>query len=223
MDKALTDNIVALEWDMFQLVNEGGPRADCQDDFRTFDGMRRGQFEAWSDEAAKSYEGDLEAAKVAGRNLIAEKYIHMMRTTTPARYEKLMEGVPRPTERAEALAQAISDKMLAQTEALQEKYPYVSGTGRPLHSASDFSGVTSIETYQLGELLTYSENTLAALGRHLDALEANGVSLAGEILANSVKFYGYASLKEAEDAARTRAEASPLEVLDWSFGCADCD
>ena len=34
--------IIAMEWEMFQKVNEGGPRASCQEDKATFEGMRRG-------------------------------------------------------------------------------------------------------------------------------------------------------------------------------------
>jgi hypothetical protein len=217
--KETVDEIVALEWDMFQAVNEGGPRADCQDDFRTFDGMRRGQFEAWTDAAAASYLDDLTRVKAEGRNLVAEKYIHMMKTTTPARYEMLILELEAPTARAEALAREICDVMLAQTETLHRKYPYISGSGRPLRSASDFSGVTSIETYQLGELLTYSEKTLALLLEHVRALEAEGVSLAAEMLKNSVRFYGYTSLEEAEAAQRKHAESQPVE---WSLGCESC-
>ena len=82
-DKSLIDNIIALEWKMFSSVNEGGPKASCQEDPQTFDGMRRGQFSAWSDEAAQCYYEDVKAAAATGRNLAMEKYIHMMKSTAP--------------------------------------------------------------------------------------------------------------------------------------------
>jgi hypothetical protein len=219
-DREVIDQIVFLEWSMFQLVNENsGVRAECQDDYDTFDGMRRGQFEAWSREAAESYLKDLMVAAQAERNLISEKYIHMMKPTAPARYDALAAGIPKPAPRAEALAREISEKLLTQTAELFKKYPYVSGSGRPLRAASDFSGVVSIETYQLGELLTYSERTLLALRDHLLALEKDERSLAEEILLNSVKFYGYKTLAEAEAAAKAHAEE---EVVEISYGCEAC-
>jgi hypothetical protein len=219
-DREVIDQIVFLEWSMFQSVNEdSGVRAECQDDYDTFDGMRRGQFEAWSQAAAESYLKDLMVAAQAERNLIAEKYIHMMKPTAPARYAALSAAIAKPAPRAQAAANEISEKLLAQTAALFEKYPHVSGSGRPLRSSSDFSGVVSIETYQLGELLTYSERTLLALREHLLALEKDGRSLAEEILLNSVKFYGYKTLAEAEASAKAHAEE---EVIEVSFGCEAC-
>lgn len=213
------DKIVSHEWNMFQAVNEGGPRADCQNDRVTFDGMRRGQFDAWSQEAAESYLGDLEAAESDGRNLVAEKYIHMMRTTEPSRYEQLLAQIDAPSEHARALAGALSDKLLSQTQALFADFPYVAGSGRPLYSTHDFGGVTSIETYQLGELLTYSERTLDALLRHVTELEGEGVSFARRVLENSASFYGYGTLEEAETATREHMDSLGFEI---SFGCQSC-
>jgi hypothetical protein len=216
----IVEQIVFLEWNMFQLVNEGtGARADCQDDYETFSGMRRGQFDAWSAAANESYLTDLISAVQAGRNLIAEKYIYMMKPTSPKRYEELAKNLQLPSKRAEDLANEVCDKMLEQTIKLRKEYPYVSGSGRPLRSAEDYSGVVSIQTYQLGELYTYSLSTLTALREHIEALEAKGVSLAEEILLNSVKFYGYKSLEEAEAATKAHADAQKFE---FSFGCDAC-
>ena len=161
-DKTLIDNIIAMEWKMFSSVNEGGPKASCQEDPVTFDGMRRGQFSAWSQEAAENYYKDVKNAAAAGRNLAMEKYIHMMKSTAPAQYELLLPRVVYPSKTAIDLAEKITAKMVEQTAILHKEYPYVSGSGRPLYSSSDFYG-TSVETYQRGELYTYSEATLSAL------------------------------------------------------------
>ena len=76
-----TDNTVSviteIEWEMFESVNEGGPRADCQEDRETFMAMRRAQFYAWPENVRESYLDDLILAVAQGRNLIAEKYIHI--------------------------------------------------------------------------------------------------------------------------------------------------
>jgi hypothetical protein len=216
----IIDNIIIFEWDMFQAVNEGGPRADCQDDRRTFEGMRQAQFLAWNEDALQSYFDDLANAVLDGRNLVTEKYVHMMKFSSPAQYERLAVMLPVPDEEQKQLAREISDKLLEQTVVLHQAYPYVSGSGRPLRSVSDLSGVTSIETYQLGELLTYSGNTLACLKAHLLALEGKGRSLASEILENTVKFYGYTSLEKAEAATKARIDGEGIQA---SFGCGDGD
>ena len=195
---ALIDSIISLEWDMFAAVNEGGERASCQEDPATFYAMRSAQFKAWPLDALESYFGDLEAARSCGRNLVEEKYIHMMRTADPSGYEELLHRVTMPSAEAAGIARDISDALLGQTRGLYEAYPYTTGHGRPLYAVQDFSA-TSVETYQLGELLTYSVKTLEALKRHISALEGSGRSLAREILENTVRFYGYGSLEAAEE------------------------
>jgi hypothetical protein len=212
----IVDKITALEWDMFQAVNEGGARADCQDDHVTFDAMRRGQFSAWSREACVCYLDDLLNAVLDSRNLITEKYIHMMKYATPLQYEKLIHTIPLPSAAAQELAQEISDKLLEQAAVLNKAYPYVSGSGRPMRSISDLSGVISIETYQFGELLTYSVATLTALKMHLLDLEKSGLSLAQLILTNSVKYYGYKTLEDAEASTKARIDRKGIHI---SFGC----
>lgn len=201
--KETIDRIVNIEWDMFQNVNKPGIRADCQDDRSTFEGMRRGQFEAWSVEVAESYLDDLNAAPAAGRNLVMEKYIHMMKSIAPLQYEKLALHLTYPDKEGMLLVDAITDKMIDQTRELFRKYPFVSGSCRPLYSADDSQDLTSIESYQRGELQTYSNKTLKAYKWHLLALEASGISLAKLILEGSAKHYGYKTLDDAEAAARS--------------------
>lgn len=200
----IIDYIISLEWDMFQAVNEGGPRASCQEDRTTFEGMRRGQLEAWSDVLLKSYMDDLLNAILDNRNLITEKYIHMMKNASPEQYKELIQLIPMPDDDIVWLAQDISNRMVTQTVVLFNKYPRVTGSGRPLYAYSDGAGVVSIETYQFGELLTYSERTLSLLKNHFLSLESEGRSLAGIILENTVKHYGYKTLMEAENAMSSR-------------------
>ena len=216
------NKIVSLEWEMFTSVNEGEAKASCQEDRATFNGMRAAQFSQWSLQAAVSYLDDIEAARRAGRNLAEEKYIHMMKTTEPSRYSALLQRVLTPTDEARSLAREISDLLLEQTRSLFEEYPYVSGQGRPLYSTFDYSGI-SVETYQYGELLTYSYKTLEALKEHIIKLEKNNISLARRILESSVKFYGYDSLDSAEAATKVRMDKAGIQV---TYGCCsggECD
>ncbi len=215
----LITKLLDKEFVMFHAVNGDGEKADCQNDRQTFDMMRRAQFSAWSPEAVESYYQDILEAERTGRNLCAEKYIHMMKNTAILQYERLKDQLTFPDARGMELVDLINGKMIQQTEALFERYPYVSGAGRPLYSSQDLGGTTSIETYQRGELMTYSTRTLELLYKHLCDLEAKGVSLAEKILEGSVCSYGYRSLEEAEAETRKRAEAMGIEI---SYGCARC-
>jgi len=201
----IIEKIVLIEWDMFTSVNKGKARASCQQDHETFVGMRKAQFAAWSLKAVASYLDDLKKARQNGRNLLEEKYIHMMKTTEPSGYNALLARVSQPNDDSRALAQELSDKLIEQTQVLFKEYPCLSGRGRPLRPTPGDVDV-SIETYQFCELLTYSDTTLAALIEHIYTLEKDGVSLAREILENTVAFYGYDSLEKAEAAVSRRID-----------------
>lgn len=204
--KETIDAIIAQEWEMFHSVNEGAELAWCQNDYKTFDGMRRGQYEAWDEETCHSYLVDITFAAAEGRNLAEEKYIYMMRSTAPEEFALLSSRV-RPIDcETSTLAEEITAKLIQQTVALREQYPYVSANGRPLRSESDTPNVTSVETYQRSELLTYSPKTLRALLNHLVACEREGISLAREIQQNSLKTYGFQTMEEAEAYVRRQRE-----------------
>ncbi|MBR6812380.1 MAG: DUF4125 family protein [Oscillospiraceae bacterium] len=202
--KELINAIIEKEWIMFQAVNEGGPRASCQNNKPTFIGMRAGQYGAWSDEILTLWYERLTEAENSGRNLIREKYIHMMCVVSPREYELLMQTIPAPSEQEKEAADKICALMIRQTVPLHERYPSVSGAGRPLYSYQDISGVTSIETYQKGELFTYGQKMLDALYAYALELEKEGRSLAEEVLLHTVKYYGYESLDAAEAATGKR-------------------
>lgn len=215
------DAIIDIEWEMFHSVNEGGPKASCQEDKNTFVGMRRGQYLSWSQETCDSYLEDLKNAVACGRNLPMEKYIHMMKNTAPIQYEQLEDRLTMPDEEGKKLADEITAKMISQTSMLFLTYPHVSGAGRPLYSNFDYAGTTSIETYQRGELYTYSTKTLRALHKHMFELDSKGISLAKVILENTVKHYGYTSLEQAEE--MTSLYVARMQAAQYAESCCDGD
>ena len=198
--------MIEKEWQMFSSVNEGYARASCQEDPETFFAMRRAQFSAWSEEVCLSYEQDLDEAKAQGRNLAEEKYIRMMAVTDPERYLCLCHRLPPVAEQTGALAEQINDILLRQTAQLRTRYPFLSKIGRPLYAADADMDDTSIETYQLGELMTYSHRTLALLDAHVRQLDDVGISLAERIQLNSLRCIGFSSFEEAEKAVRLYPE-----------------
>lgn len=221
-EESVLKEIIDREWTMFHSVNEGAEKASCQEDRRTFTGMRRAQFAAWSPQAAESYLRDLTIAAQEGRNLAAEKYIHMMRHTAPAEYAQLKALLPPPDPAARRTADDITEKLVAETALLRTQYPCVSENGRPLRAQEDGPELTSIETYQRGELYTYSAATLELLQAHLTARAQAGGSLARDILENTMAYYGYPSLDAAEaDLSARRLEAyrqAAKERCCWTGG-----
>ena len=198
----MKEKIIAKEWLMFQETENAGGRASCQDNYPAFEGMRMGQFDAWSDDVLTAYLEDVTLAESEGRNLIAEKYLRMMEETHPAEYEMQKDLLPPTSVSQYKVAAEICEIILRQSAVMMQKYPIVAAAGRPLHKGEVGKLGTSIETYQMGELMTYSEKTLTALLARVRALESEGVSYSEKILENSVKFYGYTSLDQAEEAQR---------------------
>ena len=197
----LLEEIVRLEWPMFHLVN-GDTRADCQENYPVFEKMRRSQFSVWDEAALEAYREDLLAAEQEGRNLLRDKYINMMASTEPEHYELFREELPPVSEAKERLVEEIWQIMLPQTVELRRRYPNVGRMGRPLRTADEVHGYASVETYEKGELLTYSEKTLTALLACIRARAAQGVSFAAAIQENGILSMGYASMEEAEEDAK---------------------
>lgn len=191
------DEIIEMEWPMFHSVN-GEDRADCQEDQAGFFFLRRAQFSAWSAAAVESYLHDLKMAEQEGRNLVREKYIRMMKTTDPVGYQAFREELPPVSTEKERLVSEIWRHLQAQTEKMRLAHPALALGGRPLYADEAEDGDTSIETYQIGELMTYSDATLSLLLSHILTLEAEGVDLAFEMQKNTVTHNGMVSLETAE-------------------------
>ncbi len=198
MDKKISiDQLVKAEWDMFQLVQNTGGRASCQEDFTTFEIMRSCQFKSWSDAALESYFDDLENASQGGRNLITEKYARMMESTSPKEYRKIKRQLPPVHPDVHELIGKTLKILLACEEDLIRKYPNVTKRGRVLYSSEDTPVATSKETYFKGELATYSLKTLRLYYEHISGLESRGENVSETVLLETVKRYGYASLQDA--------------------------
>ncbi len=189
--------IVQYEWEMFQQVKGIGGRADCQDDWETFVVMRLSQFDSWDDNVLASYLQDLENAKVAGRNLVMEKYAYMMEETDPEYFESIKGLLPPVDDVCVMLADVITDRYIKWEEEVEKKYPNVRRNGRPAEeTAAD--GTVSIRNYLRSELKTYSKKTLSFLLASIDAKP--DVNRYLESMKMIARAYGYATLDEAERA-----------------------
>ncbi len=192
------EQIVRLEWEMFDKVKNEGGRADCQDDWNTFSIMRKSQYMAWSSELLGSYLQDLELARAKGWNMIMEKYARMMESTCPERYQELKADMPVITEDRIAIQENIIAIQVAWMEEFAAKYPKMAGNSRSIRTATDTPYNTSYETYLRGELSTYSEKTFVLYGRFVAGLMKVNKNLAYEIMNNTAKLYGYENVEDAE-------------------------
>ena len=192
--------IIELEWEAFDLTQNEGGRAGCQDDWETFSIMRRSQYETWPADLLESYLSDLLAAKAEGRNLITEKYGRMMESTAPAEYAKIRDALPALSEEQIRIREAIVAIYVGWMEEVAAAYPRFAGQARVIHTSEDTMWRTSYETYLRGEISTYSPQTLTLFGRMTAQAAQKGENLSKSILLRTAQLYGYASIEEAEAA-----------------------
>jgi len=191
------NDIINIEWKMFDKVQNIGGRASCQDDFETFSIMRKSQYMTWNDELLESYLTDLHNAEKSERNLISEKYARMMEYTSPEEYKKM--SMPDMSQKQRDIINQIAEIQAGWMDDFAEKYPRLAGNARSIHSSDDNIYNTSYETYLKGELSTYSSGTLSLYGRFIVDLYKSGKNLATLIMLNTVKLYGYKNLDDAEN------------------------
>ena len=181
--ETLIENILSLEWEMFQNVKARYP-VSCQqkpDEFRLYRGE---QFSMWSEDALKSYLDDLLRAKAQGKNLMTLKYARM-------------EGIISVLNDNPCISEIMEMELAAQREAAA-LYPHLIGQGRPLEE--DNATETSFKTYLRGELETYSDRTLELLLGDYRQTRQRGENWSLKFYAHLVARYGYASLDQAEEA-----------------------
>ena len=193
---AIVNDIINREWEMFQKTQNMGGRAACQDQYDTFYANRYSQHCIFQPDTLESYRNDLIAAGMIGRNLITEKYGYMMEFTDPDYYNaNLRDRLPMLTEtKAQLIAQIVSLQLVGYQKYAAE-YPALARAGRP---AEESNLDTSIRDYSVGEYKTYSEGTLELVLRDVKRME-NSVM---EIQKTLVSFYGFNTLKEAEEAQK---------------------
>ena len=179
MNKNLISEIVKIEWTMFDLVNKGVARASCQENPDNFNIMRSSQFQAWNENLLKSYYSDLILAQKNDRNLVELKYIYMMD----------LSRVQGDTELFSANKHKIIKEIMQMinecNKRLFEEIPELLNCSRPITPSGVNDDVTSIETYQIGELYTYSENTLQLFLDYLIELKENNKNYPFMIMRNT--------------------------------------
>ena len=200
LDK-LIENIIQLEYKMFDQVHNVNGRASCQDDYRTFSIMRESQFSVWDEATLKSYFEDLAAANSAGINLMTEKYGYMMMDTDPEGFLEICDMLKPISKEKMDLVNPIIQIHHQWLIEFFGNYPYLASNGRAIsQNEVKFAGDTSALTYLKGELLTYSIPTLQSYRRMINTYVESNRNMHTEIIKATALHYGYASLEAAENA-----------------------
>ena len=196
--KAIIEEIVREEWRQFQLINSQGGRASCQDDWAQFSIMRSSQFLTWPEPLLASYAQDLQEASLAGRNLVFNKYAYMMARTDPAGYERVKHVLPEISqERKDYLEQAVQIHV-RWAEDFARSFPKYAARGRVIHQEDERCGLTSIETYQRGELYSYGPQTQLLYCEFVFRCEKEGKNLTYLVRDQMAKMYHYESVEDME-------------------------
>ncbi len=190
--------IVKAEWNQFQKVQNEGGRASCQDDWETFEIMRKSQFQIWPDALLESYMEDLRRADERGWNLVLEKYMRMMASTAPRQYREFEPILPVRSAKRLAKTEEVVAVGVRWAEAFARQYPDLGAASRVIHTSEDGPWDTSYETYLRGELLTYSDETFRLYCGMVEEYCEAGRSMTTETMELLVKMYGYESLEAAE-------------------------
>ncbi|MBQ3851796.1 MAG: DUF4125 family protein [Lachnospiraceae bacterium] len=194
----LAMKIAKLEFEEFDKVSNEGGRASCQDDWGTFNIMRRSQYLTWDKTMLLQYLYDFEREMSLGHNLITEKYGRMMESTAPEKYKEIAGSFPELSDEKKAIIEQIVKIQVDWMEEFAAKYPAMGERARRIRTSQDNAFETSYETYLRGELGTYSDKMLELYARFIVGLSSNGSNLAYETMLNTAKLYGYDSVDSAE-------------------------
>lgn len=197
IDEVISE-ILEREWIFFQMANNKGGRANCQDNKEEFIIMRKGQWETFSLEILQSYLEDLKKYEEIKINPVVEKYARMMEYSVPLEYEEIKKYLSPISEEKKNIVSIISKKYMKWEEEVKRKYPKLCKQGRPLYSSEDTENTTSIETYLKGELYSYSEKTLNLYNDYINEKIKNNENLAEKNLEKIIKSKGYRDLLEVE-------------------------
>ena len=191
--------IIFIEWSLFNKVQGEDGRASCQDDYGTFEIMRKSQFLCWDTATLDSYLNDLQIARRDGRNLIQEKYARMMVSTAPEQYASFAHTLPVLSCAQRMTIEGIVAQQLVWRDVFAVKYPRLSSLSRLIRSEEDRPHETSFETYLCGELGTYSAETLQCYAKMIDHYVIAGKNITMAAMGQTALLYGYRDLAAAEE------------------------
>lgn len=195
----MIDEIIKIEWDFFDKVKNINERASCQNNFKNFEIYRKAQYLTYNNETLESYLNDLKSYQKIGYNPIMLKYARMMESSDNKEYLKIKNKLPPIDNLNQKVINAIVTISLSMKEEFNKSYPNLAKKSRLTYSIDDKTDDTSFETYLKAELSTYSMHTLYCYGNLIKEYALNNQNIIELTQINTVKLFGYNSLKDAEE------------------------
>ena len=122
----------------------------------------------------------------------------MMAHTSPDEFAAIRDSLPPVDDEKRQIIDTIAGIQVGMMNDFAAKYPKLAENARSITDADDSIYNTSYETYLKGELAAYSPETLKLYGYFIVRTAAEGGNIAEKIMLNTVHFYGYKSLDDAE-------------------------
>lgn len=194
----IVDKIVRLEFETFDKVKNEGGRASCQNNWPTFNVMRRSQYLTWNRDMLIQYYYDFTRECNLGHNLITEKYGRMMESTDEKAWNDIKDNFPELSDEKRGIIEQIVAIQMKMMEEFSQNHPKVANNARTLHTSEDTLYDTSYETYLRGEISTYSDKMLQLYGKYVVDCFKEGGNIALNTMTNTAKIYGFSSLEEFE-------------------------
>lgn len=187
----LINEIVELEYEMFDKVIGINGREPCQNDYKTFYIMRYSQHKVFSKQTLESYKDDLIKAKIENRNLVTEKYGYMMEISDNDYYERVLKNrLPLCTKEKIDLINNIMFILNRENDKFKKNH---SKTYEKLRFNNQEKVIT-MEDYIFGELKTYSKRTLENWISDIVYLIIKGENIFETIQKQIINFYNFEDL-----------------------------
>ena len=128
----------------------------------------------------------------------------MMSWTHPEEFARIRSFLPSISDEKRRLVASIVASQVAWEDEVDRKYPFMRSGGRQLTQDRESGRGASFEAYLSGELMTYSEETLAQYADWIAQLRALGRNMALMVAESTALAYGYKSIDDAEKAMKER-------------------
>lgn len=178
----IINNIVLLEWDMFNNVTNIGKRAYCQDMKGNFIFSRKAYWNIYNEDILNSYLSDLKKANKEHISLVSLKYAFMMQLTDEEYFKKIEEKLVPISEKKKLLIELIMLICRQWLENIATSNIYKGY--RKLFSKEDSVKNTSVETYLYGEYMSYSTDTIFKIFIYIIEKYYKNINLLQENLLN---------------------------------------
>ncbi len=161
--ETVINNVVNMEWEFFIDTINIGTKAPCQQRKDIFFPSRQAYWNIYSEEILQCHFHDLIEHRKNKRNIIAQKYAYMMKSTDPTYFNSIRHLLPSIDEKTIKVIDSIMLIYMNWEHEVHNTNVQSSNNNRPLDAKKDTKTSTSVETYMRGEFCTYSFDLLTKI------------------------------------------------------------